>query len=195
MKKIFYYACLTMFAFAATFTLTACGDDEDNDNGNGKDNGNELVGWYLCSDELLTEETAKSMTTTYSGDEAIKTYSYMVPPTIIHIVDATHLDYYEPEYPHELGEEDAGGKDKLYQIKSVDKIMAYYGVSERKVYNNRTDGGFDFVVKGWKSQSVAVGDLQVVLEKTDRGFNIVEGCFIKGPYNKVLLKYDPNTVY
>jgi len=158
--------------------FTSCGNDDEDD-----DKPNELVGWYLCNNVLLTKDNWPKWGTV-DKDGEYKWLGWGNCPRTIHIVDDTHLDFYQSAQLYDKGEAGTEGMDMIYQIDGGKK--AAYGIPKRLTYNRRTDGGIDF----------SLDRSQIILAKTETGFEVTSGYW-QGYIDsyKIFLKYDPNKAY
>lgn len=161
--------------------FTSCGDD-DNNNG-GKSNG--LVGWYLRNNELLTKENWPKSASAYLDNNGVPQLMWSIDPCppVIHIVDNSYLDIYVGAGLYYEGETGTEGKDMIYQIE--EGKTAAYGTPKRLTYNLRTDGGIEF----------SLNYHQIILAKTETGFEVTSGYWGDRDNEKTFLKYDPNKAY
>jgi len=161
--------------------FTSCGNDDEDD-----DKPNELVGWYLCNNVLLTKDNWPKAGGIFKDKDGVEyeMWSWGNCPRTIHIVDDTHLDFYQSAQLYDKGEAGTEGMDMIYQIDGGKK--AAYGIPKRLTYNRRTDGGIDF----------SLDRSQIILAKTETGFEVTSGYW-QGYIDsyKIFLKYDPNKAY
>lgn len=180
MKKNSFYLLAIMMAAVLCVGFTSCGDDDDDP----KNTGNDLVGWYINYDEIITKENCpkNGMEWTDQNGEIHVSESYSSAPPIIHIINDTYLDYYYESEILEKGNEKPAGKDLVYQMDGGN--LAYYGTPTRITYYRRTDKEISFVVPD-------IYESRIFLIKTDKGLEVIDGDW----YPKTWLKYDPNKAY
>lgn len=180
-KVNFWNVLLFVMVVVTSMCFTSCGNDDDDD----KEKPNELVGWYLRNNELLTQANWPTSASAYLDNNGVPHSMSVIDncPPVIHIVDDSNLDFYQSASLYVKGEAGTEGKDMIYQIEGG-KMVAY-GTPQHLTYNRRVDGGIDF----------SLGYHKIVLAKTETGFEVTSRYWGDRDNEKFFLKYDPNKVY
>lgn len=183
MKKNSFYLLAIMMAAVLCVGFTSCGDDDDDP----KNTGNDLVGWYINYDEIMTKDNCPTEGGGWldQNGEFHPVEYYSSAPPIIHIINDTYLDYYYESEILEKGNEKPAGKDLVYQMDGGN--LAYYGTPTRIAYHRLSDNLISFETPDFDWYHTVL-----TLSKADSGFKVYDGYWQR---SETWLKYDPNKAY